>query len=82
MDIVRRKLIWSLLGLKGLNELSLIHVISIEFVNNKTKNKKQSLTESLTMCKTSTGTGMFGAIDEIFHHPQFTSTDGIYTIPS
>ena len=34
------------------------------------------------MCKTSTGTGMFGAIDEIFHHHQFTSTDGIYTIPS
>ena len=42
---------WSLLGLKGLNELSLIHVISIEFINNKTKNEKQSLTESLTTLK-------------------------------
>ena len=55
-------------------------LISIEFVNNKTKNEKQSLTESLTKFKISTG--MFGAIDEIFHNHHFISTDGIYTIPS
>ena len=46
-----------------LNELSLIHVISIQFINNK-KNETQSLTESPTMFKISTG--MFVAIDEIF----------------
>ena len=40
---------------------------------------KQSLTESLTMFKISTG--MFVTIDEIFNNHHFISTDGIYTIP-
>ena len=61
-----------------LNELSLIHVISTQFIKNK-KNETQSLTESLTMFKISTG--MFVAIDEIFNNHHFISTDGIYTIP-